>query len=114
MSDEELEAIRRKKLLSLQQQAEAAAIREEEQAEYERQKAEILRRILSPEARSRLTNIKMVKPQLAEQIELQLINLAQTGQLTRAGIRIPISDEDFKTILARIQAKKRDINIRFK
>ncbi|MEM2110129.1 MAG: DNA-binding protein [Candidatus Odinarchaeota archaeon] len=114
MSDEELETIRKRKLLSLQQQAEAAALKEEEQAEYERQKVEVLRKILSPEARSRLTNIKMVKPQIAEQIELQLINLAQTGQLTRAGIRVPISDEEFKMILSRIQAKKRDINIRFK
>lgn len=114
MSDEELEAIRKRKLLNLQQQVDAAGQKAEEQLEYERQKTEILRRILSPEARARLTNIKMVKPQVADQIEIQLIGLAQSGQLSKAGIQIPVSDEQLKMILARIQSKKRDINIKFR
>ena len=114
MDDDELEAIKKRKLLELQQRLYAEKNKELEHLEYERKKEELLRRLLSPEARSRLTNIKMVKPQLAEQIENQLIALAQTGQLAKAGIRTPLSDEQLKDILKKLQSKKRDINIRFK
>ncbi|MHA1410390.1 MAG: DNA-binding protein [Candidatus Odinarchaeia archaeon] len=114
MSDDELEAIKKKKLLELQKRLYEEENKELERLEYERKKEEILRRLLSPAARSRLTNIKMVKPQLAEQIETQLIALAQTGQLARAGIRTPLSDEQLKDILKKLQSKRRDINIRFK
>lgn len=77
------------------------------QQQVEVQKQAILRRILSPEARQRLTNLKMVKPDFAEQIELQLIQLAQAGRL-----KIPVTDEQLKEILARLQSQRRDIKIR--
>jgi programmed cell death protein 5 len=114
LSDEELEAIRKRKMLNLQQQMVAENQKDEEKLEYERQKTEILRKLLTADARSRLTNIKIVKPQLADQIEMQIISLAQTGQLNKAGIEIPITDEQLKIILSKIQSKKRDINIKFK
>ncbi|MHA1835605.1 MAG: DNA-binding protein [Candidatus Odinarchaeia archaeon] len=114
MSEDELEAIRRKKLLQLQNQLAEEEKREAERLEFERKKNEILRKLLTPEARSRLTNVKMVKPQLAEQIEIQLISLAQSGQLARSGLKLPITDEQLKLILKRLQPKKRDIHIRFK
>ena len=53
--DEELEAIRRRKLLELQRKIEEARRREQMEAE----KQAILRSILTPEARSRLMNLKM-------------------------------------------------------
>jgi programmed cell death protein 5 len=114
LSDEELDAIRKRKLIQLQNQLAEESNREAEIQEFEKQKNQILRRILSPEARSRLTNIKMVKPELAEQIENQLITLQQSGQLGRAGLKIPISDEQLKIILKRLQKNKRDIKIKFK
>jgi programmed cell death protein 5 len=67
----------------------------------------VLRRILEPEARQRLTNLKMVRPDFAQQIELQLIQLAQTGR-----VNLPISDEQLKQILYQLQSKKRDSTIR--
>ena len=73
MSDDELEAIRQRKLASLQQQALREKAEEQAAAEVQAQKEAILRQILTPEARQRLTNIKMVKQQFAEQIEMQLI-----------------------------------------
>ncbi|MCK5265095.1 MAG: hypothetical protein KAR03_05755, partial [Candidatus Thorarchaeota archaeon] len=73
MSDEELEAIRKRKMASLQQEALRDQAQEEAIVEAQAQKEAVLRQILSAEARARLSNIKMVKPQFAEQIEMQLI-----------------------------------------
>ncbi len=104
---EELELIKRRKLAQLQK----ALIEEQRKAELKQQleikKQEILRQILTTEARQRLANIKMVKPEFAEQLELQLIQIAQTGR-----IPLPINDEQLKMILAKIHSKKREFKIR--
>ena len=106
MSDEELEEIRRRKLLAMQQQGD-----EQKQAQIERrleaQKEALLRKILSSEARQRLTNLKMVKQEFTEQLELQLIQLAQTGKLP-----IPLPDAQLKQILIQLQSRKREPKIR--
>jgi programmed cell death protein 5 len=106
MSDEELEEIRRRKLLAMQQRGD-----EQKQAQVEQrmeaQKQALLRKILSPEARQRLTNLKMVKPDFTEQLELQLIQLAQTGKLP-----IPLPDAQLKQILIQLQSRKREPKIR--
>jgi programmed cell death protein 5 len=106
MSDDELEAIRRRKLASYQQRA----VDEQRQAQVERevdaQKEAFLRQILSPEARQRLTNLKMIKPEFTEQLEMQLIQLAQTGK-----IPLPLSDAQLKQILIQLQSRKRETKI---
>jgi len=73
----------------------------------ESQKQELLRQILSPEARQRLTNLKMVKPEFIEQLELQLIQLAQLGK-----VPVPMSDAQLKQILIQLQSRKREPKIR--
>ncbi len=106
-SDEELEGIRRRRYSDLQR----AAVDEQRQAEsrrqFEAQKQSVLKQILTPEARQRLTNIRMVKPEFADQIELQLIQLAQSGR-----IKVPISDEQLKEALGRLQSSRKEIRIR--
>jgi programmed cell death protein 5 len=106
-SDDELEEIRRRRYSDLQR----AAVEEQRQAEsrrqFEAQKQAALKLILTPEARQRLTNIRMVKPEFADQIELQLIQLAQAGR-----IKIPIGDEQLKEALARMQSSRKEIRIR--
>ncbi len=111
MSDEELDEIRRRKLAQIQSQAAEAQRQQEMQEEVNAQKQAILRKILSPEARSRLENIRMVRPDFAEQLEIQMIQLAQSGQLARLG-SLPLSDAQFKQILARLSGKKQDIKIK--
>jgi len=107
MSDEdEIEEIRRRKLLALQQKL-AEEQRQEQVQQLEMQKQALLRKILTPEARQRLTNLKMVKPEFTDQLELQLIQLAQQGKLP-----IPLTDEQLKQILIQLQARKRETKIR--
>ena len=109
MRDKELEEIRKRKLLELQRQLYEAEREEIARQQYEMQKDAILRQLLTADARSRLTNLKMVKPELAEQIELQLINLAQAGR-----IRSPLTDDQLKALLKKLVGKRREPKIIFK
>ena len=108
-NDDELENIRRKKFEELRQQAAQQQIAEAQQKEYEEKKYLIMRKILSAEGRQRLENIRIVKPQFAEQVELQLIQLYQTGRLRGS---TPLPDSSFKRLLEQIQGKK--VNFRIK
>lgn len=109
MSEDELEEIRKRKLAALREQALQEQAQEQQRTDVEAQKEAILRQILTPEARARLANIKMVKPQFAEQIELQLIQLASSGKL-----RGRITDEQLKALLKQIQDKERERKITFR
>jgi len=70
------------------------------------QKEQILKQILSPEARMRLNNIKMVKPELSDLVEQYLIGLATQGKMNSQ-----INDQQLKQILLSIQQPKRDFKI---
>jgi len=107
-SDEELQRLRERRLLEYQAQQRQAEELRRAQQEAEAQKQALLRRILTPEARRRLTNIRMVRPDYAEQLEIQLIQVAQSGR-----VRLPITDEMLKRLLAQIQTQQhREIRIR--
>ena len=106
MSDEELDAIRRRKLSNLQHRASDEQRQAQQEKEVDAQKEALLKQILSPEARQRLTNLKMVKQDFTEQLELQLIQLAQSGK-----IPIPLSDAQLKQILIQLQSRKRETKI---
>ena len=107
MSEEELEALRKRRMLELQQRMVEEQKQVQAQQQLEGQKQALLRRILTPEARSRLTNLNMVKPEFTQQLELQLIQLVQQGR-----IKIPITDEQLKELLVRLQSGRRDYKIR--
>ncbi|HJN58126.1 MAG TPA: DNA-binding protein [Nitrososphaerales archaeon] len=67
----------------------------------------MLRMLLTSEARERLTNIRMVKPDISKIIEDNIIRLASTGKLSP-----PITDEHIKQLLLSIQKPKREFKIR--
>ena len=115
MSD--LDEIRQKRMAELQaqqaamqnqaqQQAMAQAQQQEAQAQFEAQKKQILAQIMTSEARNRLANLKLTKPELVNQIELQLIQSAQAGSL-----RGKVTDEQLKVLLRQIAGQKREIKI---
>jgi programmed cell death protein 5 len=106
-TDEELEALRRKRLAEMQRASYDDQRRAQQQQQVERQKQSIIRQILTPEARQRLTNIRMVKPEFAEELEMQLIQLAQSGRL-----KGQVTDEQLKRTLEQLQGQKREIKIR--
>lgn len=107
-SDEELQRLRERRLLELQAQQQQAEGLRRAQEEAEAQKQALLRKILTPEARQRLTNIRMVRPDYAEQLEVQLVQLAQSSR-----VKLPITDEMLKRLLAQIQSQQqREIRIR--
>ena len=110
-NDEELNEIKRRKLEQLKQQAVQQQIAEAQEREYEAKKYQLMRKILSPEGRQRLENIRMVKPEFAEQIEMQLIQLFQSGKLRGA---TPLPDKAFKKLLEQISSfeRKREFNIK--
>ena len=74
--------------------------------EFNSQKENILKQILTSEARMRLNNIKMVKPELSNMIEQYLIGLANQGKM-----HSQITDDQLKQILSSIQQPKRDFKI---
>jgi programmed cell death protein 5 len=108
---DDIEAIRKKKLRELQQQQQPTFSQDEyeeaQQKEYEDQKKLILRAILTDDARERLGRIKAARPEMAENLENQLIMLAQSGRLKNK-----INDEQLRELLSKILPKKRDITIR--
>jgi len=103
VDDEELERIRQKKMEELQRRI----AEEEERARRELERQAAMRVILTPEARQRLANLRLVKPELVAQLEEQLIQLANTGR-----IKMPITDDVLKQILIKLSSSKRRIRIR--
>ena len=70
------------------------------------QKDILLKQILSSEARLRLNNVKMVKPELANMVENYLLGLAAQGRSPGQ-----ITDDQLKQILLSAQQPKRDFKI---
>jgi programmed cell death protein 5 len=70
------------------------------------QKEILLKQLLSYEARLRLNNVKMVKPELANMVENYLLGLASQGRSPGQ-----ITDDQLKQILLSAQQPKKDFKI---
>lgn len=106
VDEDELEAIRRRKLVELQQAQDQAMAQQQMREQAQAQRQQILRQILTPEARERLGRIELAYPELKESIENQLIGLAQSGRVQKV-----IDDPTLRQILERVIPRRREIKI---
>ncbi len=86
-------------------QLEQLRMQQEQLKQVEELKGKILSECLTKEARERLSNVRIANPQLAEQVELYLIQVYQAGQIKEL-----ISDVQFKELLQTL-TKKRETKI---
>ncbi|GGC70060.1 DNA-binding protein [Haloferax sulfurifontis] len=112
--DERLEKLRKKKMQELQEQqgggqgsAEQQQAEEAAQQRAEQQKQALLKQHLTDEARQRLNAVQMSKPDFAEQVERQIVALAQSGR-----IQGRIDDDKMKALLKELQPESKSFNIR--
>lgn len=108
----ELDELRQKRLRQLQamqQQGQQQSVQQQLQAQQMEEQIDlIMRQIMTPEARERLANIRMARPEFARQVEILLIQLYQGGRLKQ------LTDEQFKALLAKISGTKRESKIQMK
>jgi programmed cell death protein 5 len=112
--DPELAELRRRRVQQIQEMqggggGAASAQYAAQQAEMERrdaERSEMLRRLLTPEARERLGRIRLAKPDIAQAVEQQVLALAAAGRLPRQ-----IDDATLRALLERLMPERREINI---
>ena len=76
---------------------------QEKDSQLKAQKEMMLKQVLSADARLRLNNVRMVKPDLADLVENYILNVTAQGKISGQ-----ISDEQLKQILSSAQQPKRD------
>jgi len=104
---EELRQRRIKQLVEQQRQGQGQQLQQQmKEQEIEAQIKLIIAQILTPEARERLSNIRLARSQFARQIEIFLIQLHQAGKLPQK-----LTDEQLKQILEKLKQGKREFSI---
>ncbi len=110
MGEDELAELRRRRMEQLQKQAMEQQALDDEMERRKRQESQIqliLMQILEPEARERLNNIRLTRPDFARAIEQQLVMLAQSGRLKQR-----ITDAQLRELLKQVTPAKKDFTIR--
>src|SRR3989338_605311 len=106
MSDDEIEALRQRRLHELQQQVASQQEQSVKAAEAEERIESVLRRILTPEAKARLANVRLASQEKYMTVVSALVQLFQAGQL-----RGKVTDEQLKGLLQRKTGPRKEFNI---
>ena len=104
-----LKRLLQKRLAEMQNEQVTQQQLEEQRRQIENQRQAILKGILTNEARERLANIKLAKPEYAMALESQLIQLAQTRRVTDK-----ITDDQLRQLLQQLTKTQRESKITFK
>ena len=113
-ADDELAKIRAQRMAQIQTQLEEqAAAQTDAELEQQAQAAAIaeldnsMKRVLTPEARSRLASLNLVNPELTTRVKTHLATLANENR-----IALPVNDQQLKKILAGLSESRRETSIR--
>jgi programmed cell death protein 5 len=112
-SEEDIEQLREERLEQLQEQqgeGNSEAAREAQEAQRQQadaQKEAMLRQYLTDGARKRLNSVRMSKPDFADQVERQILALAQSGRLGDQ-----IDDDQMRDLLQELKPDSQEYNIR--
>lgn len=108
--DDRLEKLREEKLQELQQRQQDGEAQEEamqtQREQAEAQKSALLKQYLTDGARKRLNSVKMSRPDFGEQVEQQVVALAQSGRL-----RGKIDEDKMVELLRELKPDKTSFNI---
>jgi programmed cell death protein 5 len=112
--DDELAALRAQRLRAMQEQLQQQAVSQLEAEEQAQQDAalsasidSLLRRALSPDARSRIARIALVEPARAQSIKADLVRLFEAGEF-----EAPLSDASLKHMLTQQSKSRSNASIR--
>lgn len=106
--DDDIEELREKKLEQLRDQAQDdQETQQARQNQREAQRKAALRKHLTDGARKRLNTVKMSKPDFGQQVEQQILALAQSGR-----IQDQIDEEQMKQLLQELKPDDQGFNIR--
>lgn len=96
-----------KKKMLQQRMAQMSVEQAQQQQQMETALKAVMSQVLDRKAKERLSNLKLVKPEIAMQLEMYLAQLYQSGQLRH------VTDEQLVIILKKI-TEKRETKIRRK
>ena len=105
--DERLEELRKKKMQEMQEQGDQSEAQEQAQQQADAQKQAMLRKHLTDGARKRLNSVRMSKPDFADQVERQVLALAQSGRVSGK-----IDEDKMKELLRELKPDSKSFNIR--
>merc|ERR1712077_82095 len=115
MEDDELKALRAKRMAEMQAQgggpgggADQQKKAEERREQVMDMKNSILSQVLSQEARARLNTLMLAKPEKGAQVEAAIIQMAQTGQLAGR-----LSEEELIGLLERFAGSTKKSTVKF-
>lgn len=95
------------KVINLSEESKSDQFKQNDEDQQRTMREGMLRMLLTTDARERLTNIRMVKPDIAKVIEDNIIKMASAGKISP-----PVPDEYIKQLLQSIQKPKREFKIR--
>ena len=117
MADDDLDAIRARRMAELQSQygggggqnQPSAEEQEERQRQMNDMKNSILSQVLDQSARARLNTISLAKPEKAKMVEGMLIQMAQSGQ-----IQNKLGEAQLKGLLEKVSGRQKTTTVKFK